>query len=86
MKKILTLLAAVAFASTALFAEAATPRAAEDPSAPVESSDAPMPKVRKVAPDKAKQAKAKKTTSKSHVKADKGKKQHGSPTGKRKRA
>lgn len=86
MKKILTLLAAVAFASTALFAEAATPRAAEDPSAPVESSDTPMPKVRKVAPDKAKQAKAKKTASKSHAKAGMGKKPHGSSSAKRKRA
>lgn len=47
MKKFLTLLTAVAFASTALFAEAATPRAAEDSTAAVAVSDAPVPKVRK---------------------------------------
>lgn len=86
MKKILTLLAAVAFASTTLVAEAATPRAAEDPSSPVDSNEAPMPKVRKVTPDKAKQTKAKKTSSKKHAKGDKGKKKHGSSPAKRKRS
>lgn len=57
MKKILTLLAAVAFAGTALVAEAATPKAAEEPNATVISTDAPAPR--------AKPMKAKKSASKS---------------------
>ncbi|MBS1190070.1 MAG: hypothetical protein H6R10_1862 [Rhodocyclaceae bacterium] len=82
MKKFLSLLAAVAFASTALFAQAATPRAAEDPNDAVVASDTPVPKVRKAAPAKPQQAKAKpakkktahKPHGKKHGKAAKGKK------------
>lgn len=76
MKKFLSLIAAVAFAATALVAEAATPKAAEDPSATVVSTSAPAPKVKKAnhatakkhgakKPAKAK-AKAKKKVRKAH--------------------
>lgn len=90
MKKFLTLLAAAAFASTALFAQAATPKAAEDPNAPVMASDKPVPKVRKLTPQtrqaKVVQTKARKAGSAKQARAAKGKKTTGARTAARKRA
>lgn len=74
MKKFLTLLAALAFASTATFAQTATPRAAEDPSAPVVASDKPVPKVRKATHPRTKQIQAKRAHGKkAHIKKAGGK-------------
>lgn len=70
MKKILTLLAAVSLASTAFFAQAATPKAAEEPTATVVSADAPAPRAHKVA-KKTKKAKKHAVAHKKH-----GKKHH----------
>lgn len=69
MKKFLTMLVAVSFAATAMLAEAATPKAAEEPSATVISTDAPAPRAQKV---------AKKTKGKKHTAVAKkhGKKRH----------
>lgn len=53
MKRILTLLTAIAFASASLLADAA-PRAAEDPSASVVSTSGPAPKAKKQALNKRK--------------------------------
>lgn len=73
MKKFLTLLAAVTFAATAVLAEAATPKAAEEPSATVLSTDAPAPRAKKVAKTvkgkKKHAAVAKKHAKKKHAKA-----------------
>ncbi|HZX30550.1 MAG TPA: hypothetical protein VFF03_04305 [Rhodocyclaceae bacterium] len=73
MKKFLTLLTAVAFASTALLAEAASPRAAEDAYAPVATTNAPVPKVRKAVHPRAKSVKARKHHGKKHMKLAKAK-------------
>ena len=60
MKKLVAGLTALVFSSSTLVVEAATPRAAEGPTATVVSTSTPAPRVKKAPPAKGKKQAAKK--------------------------